>query len=860
MTVAAACAQEDRQAGLFPFVIPWDDDAAGVANLAAWNKTPAGRDGFIAVRDGHFVDGSGARIRFLGTNTTFASNFPPHEVADKVARRMAKFGINIVRFHHMDNQVFPNGIWDPASPAKTRLSDEALDRLDYFISQLKANGIYADLNLHVSRTLGAAEGIEGPGNWPDMNKGADNVHPRMIELQRHYAHDLLTHVNPYTGNAYVDEPGVAVIEINNENSFVSQWAWGAVDDWPEALQQLLDERWNTWLSDKYMDTQALQTFWSEGAMPLGDELLTNGDFAAGADKWNVELHEGCQATATRTDDGPEGTPALRLDIAAVSGPGWYVQLHQSPIAFEADQPYRLTFWAKADPPRRISVNNFTAHEPWGSVGFATSVELTPEWRQFSFGFRANATDPNCRIGFGDFATATGQVWFAGVSLRPGGVEGLPEGASLLHGDIPRPRHDGMGSITPAEAKDYVAFLLALETQYWTGMARYLKDDLGVKCPVTGTQMGYTPIDTHRAMDYYDGHAYWQHPWFPTRPWDGYDWWVGNTSMVTGRGGTLPGLATQRPAGAPYTVSEYNHPAPNQYSSEAFLLSAAYGAFQDWDGLFQFDYNGGAKWDDEMIPGFFDLKAHPTQLVTMPVAAALLRRRDVAAAREVIRVSTTAGSILEKGQSNPAAGSDATSYGVPREAALVHRTEVVQGADAVRTEGPTFTRPADDRFVSDTGELTWDAYGRVVTADTPRCKFVVGFADDASFNLSGVGIRVGRTRLNWAAITATVMEGDSFTGPARLLITATGDAQNTGWGWETNGENATVHNNWGRPPSLVEGIPGEITLPVPAARVQAWALDPQGQRAAEVAVTETEGHAVLAIGPQHQTLWYEVAVQ
>ncbi len=36
------------------------------------------------------------------------------------------------------------------------------------------------------------------------------------------------------------------------------------------------------------------------------------------------------------------------------------------------------------------------------------------------------------------------------------------------------------------------------------------------------------------------------------------------------------------AGKPYTVSETNHPFPNEYASEGIPILAAYAGFQDWD--------------------------------------------------------------------------------------------------------------------------------------------------------------------------------------------------------------------------------------------------------------------------------------
>jgi hypothetical protein len=122
---------------------------------------------------------------------------------------------------------------------------------------------------------------------------------------------------------------------------------------------------------------------------------------------------------------------------------------------------------------------------------------------------------------------------------------------------------------------------------------------------------------------------------------------------------------------------------------------------------------------------------------------------------------------------------------------------------------------------------------------------------------------------WCAITVTVMDGSLPTRPSsrvprpvRLLITATGYAENTDMGWkEVPGypPKSSCGRNWGKPPSLVEGVPATVTLPLPAKRVQAWALDERGQRKSQIPVNaDPSGNAVIHIGPQWQTLWYEVA--
>ena len=172
LALAASCASA---ADMFPFTLPWDDASPTVISLAHLNDKPAGSAGFVRVKDGHLFAGD-KRLRIFGVNVCFGANFPTHEAAEKVAARMAKFGINCVRFHHMDMFSAPSGIF--AKDGKT-LDPDRLDRLDYFIAKLKEHGIYADLNLHVSRTHPDRPKSEKKGN-PDYDKGVDNYSSAMI--------------------------------------------------------------------------------------------------------------------------------------------------------------------------------------------------------------------------------------------------------------------------------------------------------------------------------------------------------------------------------------------------------------------------------------------------------------------------------------------------------------------------------------------------------------------------------------------------------------------------------------------------------------------------------------------------------
>lgn len=118
----------------------------------------------------------------------------------------------------MDNQSAPGGIWDKEKKA---LDPDQLDKLDWLIYQLKLHGIYTNINTHVS---GNYSGMDYKGiEQFNYGKTIDQFYRPYIEKQKAYARMLLTHKNPYTGTTYTEEPAVAFVEVNNENSLLSRW-------------------------------------------------------------------------------------------------------------------------------------------------------------------------------------------------------------------------------------------------------------------------------------------------------------------------------------------------------------------------------------------------------------------------------------------------------------------------------------------------------------------------------------------------------------------------------------------------------------------------------------------------------------
>ncbi len=246
--------------GTQPFPTNWRQNPASVANLSFLLDAPAGKRGFVQVSSGHLVSADGARFRIWGMNFTGAATLPSREDAPAVAAHLAHLGINCVRFHFLDRQA-PTGLIDSTRNDTRALDPKQLDRLDFFVSELKQRGIYTNLNLNVGRTYKAGDGVRDH-ELIGFAKALTYFDERLLELQREYARQLLTHKNPYTGAEYRNEPAVALVELVNENSIVESWFSnrllgqaaqknpGTWTDIPPSYEAALTDKYHAWLKAK----------------------------------------------------------------------------------------------------------------------------------------------------------------------------------------------------------------------------------------------------------------------------------------------------------------------------------------------------------------------------------------------------------------------------------------------------------------------------------------------------------------------------------------------------------------------------------------------------------------------------------
>lgn len=829
--------------GWFAFgMSPLDSLAGTPLDVSFLGNGPA--NSRISAKDGHFVNAAGERMRFIGTNVTFSGAFPEKAMATKIADRMGQLGLNVVRFHHMDAR----DIW---LPNQAGLDPEKLDRLDWFIAELKRNGIYANINLHVSRTYPGLEKMTQERAFR-YGKIVDKFHDPYIALQEQYARDLLDRVNPYTKTKLSQEPAVAFVELNNENTLLHLDA-SDLGLLPDPLRASLTTKWQAWLAAHYASLDQLRQAWTGELIPLGKEMLTNPAFAEDDKGWSLEGSKPgvCDLTFAQS---PDGKAAAHIEMQEKGKVAWAYQLHQIGIELQEGMTYTIHFQGRAEPARRVSVSLRFAEPPWTNLSRSINIELTPEWREFTVssqvtGVRAELKQ---RLSF-NLGDAPGTAEFADVSLRTGNPPFKTDPTVKAPQDLPLPLE-----VWPAPAwTDFRAFLVGTECAYVQRMRHCVKDELGVKSLVVDTQASYGNLwGLHREgtlSDYIDMHAYWQHPHFPGKPWDGGNWTIGNTSMVAAKPGssTFERLASYRLAGMPYSVSEYDHPAPSDYAAEMFPLLAAFACQQDWDALYQFCYgNREDNYVNPKINGYFTLSSHSGQVAFAPLASLVFRLglipADTATATLTIPEPYLRQSLAQGYLSPDTLVSDGV-FGRDQQTSSRFAIQFAQTGTAPSLA----TTPAQG-----TSPVTWQRDGDrpQFLVRAPAARFAVGEIGGETLQLADLGLTVRPPDGTWACFGLVAADGKPLAESGKALLALATHVENTNMEWDE--QRKTVGKKWGTAPLVAQGVPAELVLPGQAKpRVTALAAD--GKPAGDVPVTGAPGAWRVTLGPQYKTLWYAI---
>ena len=862
-------------------LVPWPEAAYlrcasnSVGDARGWLlDAPAGKHGWVKARpDGRVEFADGTPARFWGTTLTYAGSFPdkPEEV-DAIADALAACGYNLVRFHHNDIPRVGLGYLrektDTAPSSAIELDPVGMERLDRIAVACFKRGIYIHLDLVDSRPWAADTGM---ADWEALSKIGSHAgwkgvwpHPDMIAAWKRAATALLSHVNPYTGRTWGEEPGIVVIEALNENGPFWDWGFTVTD----SVRQWHVADWNRWLVKRYGTRDALAKRWTDGNGVSG--LHPDEDPAAGT------VHRPALTPVQEWDrgNGSKARGPCRLN-------DFYTYLAENTIALHQQTSAHI----RSHGFKGLVIGS---HELQGPINQLAEVQAT--------GMIAAHLYTNARLAWG------ARPGVSGITL-----EGVDVKSNNWYVNLPRIKVAGApswngewtgGSFTRrADVNLGVATAHAFQRVDGGAQFGFIQRWVGEPMPNFDWTYRYRAWRKGIHQAYATGH---DPTWtIPNRiaaamilrgdlPRSRYKAHIAlsaedvheqnlHAAGINGGSGTVGGASLFLPLLHEVETAFFE----TAYEGDAdVVFSTGHSASGDYRKARHAMILGDNPWCDRyrqkrdlaaparlLHPGLEvgDLKTSTVFTVTWPYAAP--RAVELPRTEAAIAVASLPAGATPIGLSADGLWTlgwcdkrflvlpNAAAYGERvADARWLYRLYLAAAAHWGIDLGDNSADSAEYR--SDTGCLVTDWATGSQLVDSPRSQIIAGF----------IGYRQANTTANLAvqiataygAIALTSTDNAPIASAKRMLLVAAGRTANTGMELGPGKDDKIELLKTGGKPTLVEALRGTVQLRnLAAGKRQVFALDSQGRRLGEVPTTQEADTLSFVLSPRWRTIWFEV---
>lgn len=846
--------------------------------LPMFNQEPAGTHGFVErgpVGRLRFADGTPAR--FFGTSLEAGACFPDSATAIITARHLRKIGVNMVRLRYFDHAyswLTPDvTILDEGNGFRS-LHPVRIQRFDWFLSQLFANGIHVYLPLQSARVPTAGDLGPDADSALYLDKSLNYLYPAATMVNRTVARAILDHVNPFTGRAYRNEPGIAVVEVAHEGSLASLYRINYTEyrageygfSWRHSRR--LDTLWVDYLKRRYGSTAAMSAAWASAVPDSGGpNVVTEGGFEGEFDRyWEIQGYDGTTVTTilTQADSTPEGALAAKLRVRGTQG-NIYTGYMRELVPLQFGKAYTLTFMAKCTNPsgRRLIVNAYNNESGLGS-GLNASLDITPWWSRHSRSFLvpiSSSAPSNLIFYFGD---VDGDLLIDDIELREIPLIGRTPNESLEAVNVARIPwgHEANYAVTEQRLIDQTDFYIGLERSYLDGMRSYVRDSIGARQLTTGASnywaSGFLETDIGASSDVISGTGYWDYVFGNNHPWQVFNY----SPLRAEYAGALYSLAGLTRKNIPF-LAHFSQPYPNRYQAESMTMIPAYALHQGWDGVTIERYTDEGTIRPSLAVDslrHFDTRYNPVVEAMSPMAALVLRNGLLKQAATTLALQRTARQVRLYPRFERIWGYYGVPGGFPGFGPALYRIV----ADS--TNATEFSQLADLGFPSgvpgevqsDTREILWEFQRGDLQIDAPRVQGASGYL----YRAGGIPLRNLDVTLLTTNETATILWASTDTskrldGPGRSFLTIISRAERQGMRWL----DSSYADIWGAGPMVVDPVHVRLNFrpadSVNVATIQP--LDSTGRPLGDPMRIVRKGNGITATIDQRQlhAVWFAV---
>lgn len=417
-------------------------------------------------------------------------------------------------------------------------------------------------------------------------------------------------------------------------------------------------------------------------------------------------------------------------------------------------------------------------------------------------------------------------------------------------------------------KPMIDFRIHLSKQYFEGMYKYLREEVGIKIPICGTNWTKRGalVKSQENMDFQDGHQYY-YDW----NWGEYEKTTFNRSLTELNYSRLGYNCATRIHGQPFFMTEWDMPWPNSYRAEAPIWFPAVAMLQGWSGMTIHTYAYGSNISHldllgkeassstiGSVPyreGIFTCWNDPSKFGLFYHGALMTRRGDVQEARKTIgaKLVNMSGGLRE-----------AKNCALCNTGMEIHRIDVL--LDTTDASDLDDIRPIEEkldwenprRIVSDTGELWRDISQRIGAVDTPKTKALYGFMGRATTDTKTIipdpGIMLDglfvKCNTDFATIALSSLTDEDIADSDCILMTTVGRSRSRGA--QFDGEKLL---DFGTGPIEVEIIDAEIKLKTNVPDLRIWSVNSDGYYIGQLDKTYEDGWLTFHVGPNYPGMYY-----
>ncbi len=374
------------------------------------------------------------------------------------------------------------------------------------------------------------------------------------------------------------------------------------------------------------------------------------------------------------------------------------------------------------------------------------------------------------------------------------------------------------------------FLNDVQANYFYDMKTYLKS-LGVKIPITGTNwvVYQKDLPSMAKMDFMDTHTY------------------GSSKLDVNPSLGNPVLAASfaRIKDKPFVISEYGPDWQGKWRSVLPIQMASIGSLQNWSALILYAYRQNGTGEISSLKGAYNLLIDPQTMATLPIAALIFRREDLAQAQRELVLNWDYDTVYGNEKWKPSA--------TPFFNTATEQFKVSGIIEGEKGFAPTAKFEEYKGIISsDTKEYFRDFEKGLLYINSPRTQGVVGnLAKQKSVKCDFVKFN---TKDKFGSIFVSSLERTPINESKNIFISAIGKAENEGTEWNL-GETKII----GKGKGIVFAEPLASTIEIThknSEKLKVLALRKDGFSEIKN-ITRNSDSIIFEINPEDKALFYLV---